>query len=121
MATSSLHTKHTYRGGLQIWPTCSFTISLGKSIYRLPCNHSADISNKSSGRTKYLWLYMLMLSTNVRTNTGETGVDHRNTKLKITNRLLTDNCIDFPTKGDQYIGFIIYEQIHLYFSSYVYC
>ena len=57
-----------------------------------------------------------MLSANARTNSDEVGVDHMNTKLKITNRLLTNNCIDFPTRGDQYIGFIIYEQIHLYFS-----
>lgn len=78
------------------------------------CNHSADISNKSSGRTKYLWLCMLTLSANARTNSDEVGIDHMNTRLKVTSRLLTNNCIDFfPTGGDQYIGFIIYKQIYL--------
>lgn len=114
-ATSSLHTKHSYTGGLQILPTSSITISLGGSIYKPPCN-SADISSESSGRTKYLCLCILMLNVNARTNTGEVGVDHMNTKLKVTNRLLTNNCRDFPTRSDQYNGFIIYEQIHLYFS-----
>lgn len=57
-----------------------------------------------------------MLNVNARTNIDEVGVDHMNTKLKVTNRLLTNNCRDFPTRSDQYNGFIIYEQIHLYFS-----
>jgi len=49
---------------------------------------------------------MLKLSANARTNTDEVG-DHMNTKLKITNRLVTNNCTDFPRRGDQYIGFIM--------------
>lgn len=46
----------------------------------------------------------------------EVGVDYKSTKLKITNRLLTNNYTDSPTRGDQHTAFIIYEQIHLYFS-----
>lgn len=56
-----------------------------------------------------------MLSVNERTNIDEVGVDHMNTKLKVANRLLITNCRGFPTRSDQYNGFIIYEQIHLYF------
>lgn len=121
MATSSLHTKHTYTSGLQILPTCSFTISLGKPIYRLACNHGADTSNKSSGRTKYLWLCILMLSVNARTNLDEVGVDHMNTKLKITNWLLTNNCMISPQEVTSMLVSSFMNKYISTFPTYVCC
>lgn len=60
---------------------------------------------------------MLKLSVKVRTNSDEVGVDHMNTKFKKNHqRAITSNCSDFPTRGVQYIGFIIYEQVSFYFS-----
>lgn len=114
MATSGLHTEQTHTGGLQVLLTCSFTASLAKSICRLPHNHNACISTKSSSRV-FVALYV-NAECEYKDKLDEVGVDYKSTKLKITNRLLTNNYTDSPTRGDQHTAFIIYEQIHLYFS-----
>lgn len=42
----------------------------------------------------------------------EVGDDYKSTKLKIMNKLLTNNYIDFPQEATSKIDFLIYEQIH---------
>lgn len=63
-------------------------------MHRLPYNHNAYISTKSSSRV-FVALYV-NAECEHKDKLDEVGVDCKSTKLKITNRLLTNNYIDFP-------------------------